>query len=124
MCASSSLGSMRLVKKVTGMSNNIEEVDDGGANSMDDTILEVRDISIAFGGLQALTNVSMEVKVGEIYGLVGPNGAGKTVLLNCINGIYSPKKGAVFFKGREITGMPRHKVLSIGIARTFQNIDL
>jgi branched-chain amino acid transport system ATP-binding protein len=106
------------------MLNNIEEVDDGGANLMDDTILEARGISIAFGGLQALTNVSMEVKIGEIYGLVGPNGAGKTVLLNCINGIYPTKKGAVFFKGKEITGMPRHKVLSLGIARTFQNIEL
>jgi branched-chain amino acid transport system ATP-binding protein len=124
MCASSTLGSMRVVKKVTGMSNNIEEVDDGGANLMDDTILEVRDISIAFGGLQALTHVSLEVRVGEIYGLVGPNGAGKTVLLNCINGIYSPKKGGVFFKGREITRMHRYKVLSLGIARTFQHIEL
>src|SRR4030043_555863 len=109
MYANSTLDSMRLVKKVTGMSNNIEEVDDGGVNLMDDTILEVRDISIAFGGLQALTNVSIEVRVGEIYGLVGPNGAGKTVLLNCINGIYPTKKGAVFFKGKEITGMHRYK---------------
>lgn len=91
---------------------------------MDGTFLEVRNISIAFGGLQALTHVNLKVRPGEIYGLVGPNGAGKTVLLNCINGIYSPQKGSILFEGKEITKIHRHKVLSLGIARTFQHIEL
>ena len=113
-----------MAKKVIGILNNIEEADDGGANMGDHTILEVRNISIAFGGLQALTHASISIEAGEIYGLVGPNGAGKTVLLNCINGIYSPQKGEIFFEGKDITKMPRHKMVSLGISRTFQHIEL
>jgi len=86
--------------------------------------LEIKNISIAFGGLQALNNVSFDVKEGEIFGIIGPNGAGKTVLLNCINGVYAPDKGEVLFKGRSILGLSRHKIASFGIGRTFQHSEL
>ena len=87
-------------------------------------ILEVKNISISFGGLQALTDVSLNVRDSEILGLIGPNGAGKTVLLNCINGIYVPDRGSIIFNGKEINGLPRHKIAPLGIARTFQQIEL
>jgi branched-chain amino acid transport system ATP-binding protein len=89
-----------------------------------ETILEVNDISISFGGIQALTDISLGVRGSEILGLIGPNGAGKTVLLNCINGVYVPARGTILFKGKEITGLPRHRVAPLGIARTFQQIEL
>lgn len=88
------------------------------------TILDVNNISISFGGIQALTDVGLNVEGSEILGLIGPNGAGKTVLLNCINGVYVPDKGTILFKGKEITGLPRHRVAPLGIARTFQQIEL
>ncbi len=88
------------------------------------TILDVNNISISFGGIQALTDVGLNVEGAEILGLIGPNGAGKTVLLNCINGVYVPDKGTILFKGKEITGLPRHRVAPLGIARTFQQIEL
>ena len=87
-------------------------------------ILIVDDISMAFGGLQALSNVSLQLMPGEILGLVGPNGAGKTVLLNCINGVYTPRRGTITFDGTTINGLPRHKIAPLGIARAFQNIEL
>jgi branched-chain amino acid transport system ATP-binding protein len=90
----------------------------------DQIILEAENISISFGGVQALTGIGLHVRGSEILGLIGPNGAGKTVLLNCINGIYLPDEGTVAFKGDEITGLPRHSVAPLGIARTFQQIEL
>jgi branched-chain amino acid transport system ATP-binding protein len=90
----------------------------------DETILEVNDISISFGGIQALTDISLGVRGSEILGLIGPNGAGKTVLLNCINGVYTPHRGTILFKGKKISGLPRHRVAPLGIARTFQQIEL
>ncbi len=87
-------------------------------------ILSVNNISISFGGIQALLNVSLSVKNEEILGLIGPNGAGKTVLLNCINGVYKPDHGTIFFRDQQINGLPRHKVAPLGIARTFQQIEL
>jgi branched-chain amino acid transport system ATP-binding protein len=112
------------VKKVIGILNSIEEAGDGGGDRMDQTILEVRNVSIAFGGLQALTDVSLAVRAGEIFGLVGPNGAGKTVLLNCINGIYPLQIGSIYFEGKDITKIHCHKAASLGISRTFQQIEL
>jgi len=87
-------------------------------------ILEVNNISRSFGGLDALWNITLELRKGEILGLVGPNGAGKTVLLNCINGVYEPQKGSILFDGHKINGLPRHKIAPLGIARSFQNIEL
>ncbi len=90
----------------------------------DQTILAVNNISISFGGIQALTDISLQVRSSEILGLIGPNGAGKTVLLNCINGLYIPQEGTIVFKGNEITVLPRYRVAPLGIARTFQQIEL
>jgi branched-chain amino acid transport system ATP-binding protein len=79
---------------------------------------------MAFGGVQALMGISFEVKKGEIFSIIGPNGAGKTVLLNCINGLYHPQRGDVFFDGKEITGLKPYQRARMGISRTFQKIEL
>jgi len=81
-------------------------------------------LSISFGGLDALSNVNFEVKEGQIFSIIGPNGAGKTTLFNCINGIYRPTKGRILFKEREIQGRRPDAIARMGIARTFQNIEL
>ena len=104
------------------MSNNIREREDGGVNLSE--ILEVRKISVSFGRLQALMDVSLSVDEGEIIGVIGPNGAGKTALLNCINGIYTPDSGEILFEGRPITRVPKHEMLPLGIGRTFQHAEL
>lgn len=86
--------------------------------------LIVDNISLSFGGIQALRNVSLEVREGEILAIIGPNGAGKTSLLNSINGFYRPQKGRIIFNGQEITHLPSYRIAKLGIARTFQNIEL
>jgi len=86
--------------------------------------LKVDDIYMSFGGVQALMGVSFEVKKGEIFSIIGPNGAGKTVLLNCINGLYHPQRGQVFFDGKEITRLKPYQRAKMGISRTFQKIEL
>jgi branched-chain amino acid transport system ATP-binding protein len=92
--------------------------------SGEESQLRIRKLSIAFGGVQALLNVTLEVKKGEIFSIIGPNGAGKTVLLNCINGLYLPQEGSIDFEGREITHLRPHKRAQLGIGRTFQKIEL
>jgi branched-chain amino acid transport system ATP-binding protein len=87
-------------------------------------ILEIKDITLRFGGVVALDNVSYEVQEGEIFSLIGPNGAGKTSMLNCISGIYRPASGSISFKRENITHLKPHKRASLGIARAFQNIEL
>jgi branched-chain amino acid transport system ATP-binding protein len=87
-------------------------------------LLEGRDISIHFGGLQALVDVSVKVAPGESVGLVGPNGAGKTTLFNCLCGQYKPTKGEVWFSGVRIDGMPVYKRARMGIGRTFQRVEV
>ena len=87
-------------------------------------ILKVEDLSISFGGLKALNGVGFAVEKGEIYSIIGPNGAGKTTVFNCISGIYKPTGGKIFFKDQDITPLNPHGVARIGIARTFQNIEL
>jgi branched-chain amino acid transport system ATP-binding protein len=86
--------------------------------------LKVNGLYMAFGGVQALMDVSFEVKKGEIFSVIGPNGAGKTVLLNCINGLYHPQKGQIYFEGKEISKLKPHQRAEIGISRTFQKIEL
>lgn len=86
--------------------------------------LEIKDLSMGFGGIQALLNVSISVLKGEIYSIIGPNGAGKTTLFNCISGIYRAQRGSIRFDGREIMGMKPHRISHLGIARAFQNIEL
>lgn len=87
-------------------------------------VLEIRDISIRFGGLQANEDVSIDVGEWEIVGLIGPNGAGKTTFYNCITGIYKPDRGTVVYRGKDITKIPTFKRASMGIARTWQNLGV
>ena len=89
-----------------------------------DILLEVKNLSLSFGGLRALQEVSFEVRENEICGIIGPNGAGKSCLLNCINGLYRPQKGTITFKGETYDHMVPHLAAELGIARTFQNIGL
>ena len=86
--------------------------------------LIVEDIHLSFGGLKALTGVTTGVKKGEIFSIIGPNGAGKTCLLNCINRFYQPERGKIIFEGCDITHLKAHQMAGLGIARTFQNVEL
>jgi len=86
--------------------------------------LQIEDIHLSFGGLKALSGVTTGVKKGEIFSIIGPNGAGKTCLLNCINSFYQPQKGRIIFEGTDITRLKAHRIASLGIARTFQNVEL
>lgn len=90
----------------------------------DEPLLVVDDVTLRFGGLTALDGVSFDIREGEILGLIGPNGAGKTTCFNVTTGVYKPTSGAVRFQGRRLTGMKKHKITKLGIARTFQNIRL
>ncbi len=89
-----------------------------------DTILEARNIVVEFGAIKAVDRASISIKKGSIVGLIGPNGAGKTSLLNVISGFYKPKEGVVLFKGVDITKLPIHARARLGIARTFQHMEL
>jgi branched-chain amino acid transport system ATP-binding protein len=86
--------------------------------------LEVRNVSLTFGGVTALANVGLTVHTGELVSVIGPNGAGKTSLLNSITGYYHPQAGQILFNDQEITGLPPHTIVRKGIGRTFQNIEL
>lgn len=88
------------------------------------TYLAVEDLSISFGGIRAVDDVSFEVEEGEVFAIIGPNGAGKTTLFNLVSGIYFPDGGSVRFAGRDITSLPAHRIAPLGLARTFQNIEL
>ena len=88
------------------------------------SILTVSNLSIAFGGLSALSDVSFELEKGQIFSIIGPNGAGKTTIFNCISGNYRPDGGKIFFNDIDITKKKPHRVARLGIARTFQNIEL
>lgn len=83
-------------------------------------ILETKGIVKRFGGIRAVDGVSITVERGKIVGLIGPNGAGKTTLFNCITGTYPPNEGKIFFEGKDITGLPSHRIAKLGIARTWQ----
>ncbi|MFP3920094.1 MAG: ABC transporter ATP-binding protein [Dichotomicrobium sp.] len=89
-----------------------------------DAVLSCEDVSRWFGGLQALKNVSIGIRSGEIYGLVGPNGSGKTTLVNAITGFYPPQTGRIRFETHQLERVPPHRVAALGIARTFQNVAL
>jgi len=91
---------------------------------MADVILEAKNVFLSFHGVAALTNVSFEVRKGEIFSIIGPNGAGKTCMMNCINGLYHPKQGRLLFKGNDITKYSPHRRAALGISRTFQKIEL
>jgi len=89
-----------------------------------DTLLKLEDVHMYFGKVAALLGVSLEVKKGEIHSIIGPNGAGKTVMMNCINGLYKPQKGNIYYKGKRINHLSPHHRASLGISRTFQKIEL
>lgn len=86
--------------------------------------LQVEELSIHFGGLKAVDNVSFTIEDRTIHGLIGPNGAGKTTIFNCISGVYQPNQGRLLFDGRDLTPLQPHEVAQLGVARTFQNIEL
>ncbi|HEX3208168.1 MAG TPA: ABC transporter ATP-binding protein [Geminicoccaceae bacterium] len=87
-------------------------------------LLRVSELSLRFGGVEALAGVAFDVEAGSIVGLIGPNGAGKTTLFNCISRLYAPDRGDIRFRGRSILGLPPHRIARLGIARTFQNLAL
>ncbi len=95
-----------------------EQVTDG------ELLLELKDITMIFGKVHALDGVDLQVKKGSIHSVIGPNGAGKTVMMNIINGIYSPQQGEVKFKNLDIRGLKPHKRAALGMARTFQKVEV
>jgi len=86
--------------------------------------LEVKNLTLKFGGITALNKIDLEVHTGELVAIIGPNGAGKTSLLNCITGYYKPQEGQIIFNGEDITRFSTHRLTEIGIGRTYQNIEL
>ena len=87
-------------------------------------LLDVRQLSIRFGGVLALQNVSFSIDAGIVYAVIGPNGAGKTTLFNCITGVYRPGTGRIELDGKSIGGLPPHELARRGLARTFQNLQI
>ncbi|MEW6044946.1 MAG: ABC transporter ATP-binding protein [Bacillota bacterium] len=86
--------------------------------------LEVERVSLSFGGVQALSDVSLRIEPGELVSIIGPNGAGKTSLFNCVTGLYRPDRGRVRLDGRDLAGLSPDRIAALGVARTFQNIEL
>jgi branched-chain amino acid transport system ATP-binding protein len=89
-----------------------------------DKLVEVKNLTVKFGGLLALDDVSFDIKRGEILGLIGPNGAGKTTCFNAMTGVYKPTSGDVLLEGKSLKGQKQHQITRLGLARTFQNIRL
>jgi branched-chain amino acid transport system ATP-binding protein len=105
------LGDLRKRRAVTGVSSTEAQ-------------LRMQDVSVSFGGIQALRSLSFEVQTGEIFSIIGPNGAGKTSAVNVISGFYRPDRGRIFFQGKDRTDLKAYEVAELGIARTFQNVAL
>jgi len=93
-------------------------------NNGDQVKIQIENLSLSFGGVRALIDVSVDIRDKEILAIIGPNGAGKTCLLNCINGFYKPQKGEIYYGGQRITRIRPDKAARLGLARTFQNIEL
>ncbi len=87
-------------------------------------LIEVEDVHLAFAGLKAIDGVSFRVASGELFAIIGPNGSGKTSIFNCISGVYRPQEGSIDFRGRSLLRMKPNKIADLGVARTFQNIEL
>ena len=94
------------------------------ARKSGDVILDVRNISLAFGGVKALTDISFNVREHEVRAIIGPNGAGKSSMLNCINGVYQPQQGSITFRGQTFEHMNSRQVAEMGVGRTFQSLAL
>jgi branched-chain amino acid transport system ATP-binding protein len=88
------------------------------------TLLAVEDVAVSFGGVRALSGVSLQVRRGEIFAIIGPNGAGKTTLFNAISGICRLQRGRITLDGRDVTGSPPHRLAQLGLSRTFQNLQI
>lgn len=95
-----------------------------GPSTQPAPILAVENVGVAFGGVQALEGVSLEVRPGEIFAIIGPNGAGKTTLFNIISGLYTPQQGRVTLANKDVTGYPPHRLAQLGVSRTFQNLQV
>jgi branched-chain amino acid transport system ATP-binding protein len=106
------------------MMTEAEHLAGAGARQIGGVILNVENISLAFGGVKALSGVSFDVREHEIRAIIGPNGAGKSSMLNCINGVYQPQQGSITFRGQTFHHMNSHQVAVMGVARTFQNLAL
>ncbi|MBI5157359.1 MAG: ABC transporter ATP-binding protein [Acidimicrobiia bacterium] len=87
-------------------------------------LLEIEDVHLSFAGVKAIDGVTLTVRRGEVFAVIGPNGAGKTSIFNCISGVYHPGRGSIRFGGRDIIGMRPDRIADLGVARTFQNIEL
>jgi branched-chain amino acid transport system ATP-binding protein len=98
--------------------------DNASQSSPDGVKIKIENLSLSFGGVKSLIDINVEVRDKEILAIIGPNGAGKTCLLNCINGFYKPQQGEIYFEGRKITRIRPDKAARMGLARTFQNIEL
>ncbi len=96
----------------------------GTGRKIGEVILEVKNISLRFGGVKALTDISFDVREHEVRAIIGPNGAGKSSMLNCINGVYAPQEGSISFRGQTFSHMNSRQVAEMGVARTFQNLAL
>ena len=94
------------------------------SRAIGDVVLDVKNISLSFGGVKALTDISFDVREHEVRAIIGPNGAGKSSLLNCINGVYQPQQGTITFRGRTFQHMNSRQVAEMGVARTFQSLAL
>ena len=91
---------------------------------MSENVLHIDHLTMRFGGVVAVNDLSMDINKGEIVALIGPNGAGKTTFFNCISGVYTPSEGKVIFEGQEIQGKRPYQINKLGITRTYQNINL
>jgi branched-chain amino acid transport system ATP-binding protein len=100
------------------------QMNNGGEVPEGEILLRLENIFMAFGRVQALNGIDLEVRKGEIHSIIGPNGAGKTVMMNCINGLYRPQKGDIYFRGQRINRLSPHKRAELGIGRTFQKLEL
>lgn len=87
-------------------------------------ILQMEHVSLSFFGLEVLHSITLDVKAGELFAIIGPNGAGKTSIFNCLSGVYQPDEGSIRFLGKKINGVHPHRIAGMGMARTFQNIEL
>lgn len=88
------------------------------------TLLEIKGLSISFGGLAAVSDLDLEIRENEIFSIIGPNGAGKTTIFNMVSGFYKPDSGSIRFEGRDITRLKPHRIAALGVGRTFQNLEL
>ena len=100
----------------------VETANGDGRSEPAEIMLAVDNVSLSFGGVRAITDVSFDIRLGEIRAIIGPNGAGKTSMLNVINGFYHPQEGTITFKGKKRRQMRPHVAADQGIARTFQNV--